>query len=469
MQNTQPSPLIRDFLTGLARRGITRGVDAAMSRVQDFRSPLEARLTGVALDSEARQYANDFMDSQWLDTEQRRRLIDTFTDDREVIIGSGFHAAVYAATRVMMGYPRPWVIERNSRAGGTFAMTAAPTFYLNSRNRPGLGGLAGDLGASLNYLPGGLIQAASVGMQEFQTNADMAFAIRVALAQYANVVTAAPVNGAFRDGFQVTLDIEGFGTKRFARCIDARGLGDPTAKLVTNGTTVLTFPQFMQRMTQAWPLRNVRRVAVLGGGDSGKCAVESFLGIAPQPMMAAASLDHVERIDWYALGLPDRCKAWRKDQKGRYQAIGRYLRADRFGSRRLQTIDRSNAQVVALPDGALIEGRMYDLVVMCTGNRVFEIEGQDTYFFGPWNAGSQTVATKHNEMNVWRVGPHAQIPFDAIERQQGIAEIGGNIVSMFRTGTKTAALAATLNNVSADRSEDPEEVSEPEPFRGAGL
>ena len=62
-------------------------------------------------------------------------------------------------------------------------MTARPTFYLNSRNRPGNGGLAGDQGASLNYLPGAPIQAANVSMTEFQTNTDMAFVIRLALAQ----------------------------------------------------------------------------------------------------------------------------------------------------------------------------------------------------------------------------------------------------------------------------------------------
>jgi hypothetical protein len=73
--------------------------------------------------------------------------------DREVIIGAGFHAAVYAATRVLSGFPKPLVVERGHRAGGTFAMTDRPTFYLNSRNRPGGGGLAGDQGTSLNYLP----------------------------------------------------------------------------------------------------------------------------------------------------------------------------------------------------------------------------------------------------------------------------------------------------------------------------
>src|SRR5207248_8155169 len=106
---------------------------------------------------------------------------------REVVIGGGFHAAVYAATRVLSGYPKPLVLERNRRVGGTFAMTSRPTFYLNSRNRPGTAGLAGDQGASLNYLPGAPIPAANASIAEYQTNTDLAFAIRLVLAQFADV------------------------------------------------------------------------------------------------------------------------------------------------------------------------------------------------------------------------------------------------------------------------------------------
>jgi hypothetical protein len=98
---------------------------------------------------------------------------------------------VYAAVRVLCGYPKPLVLERDERAGGTFAMTARPTFYLNSRNRGGGAGLAGDQKSSLNYLPGAPIQAANVSMMEYQTNTDMAFVIRLALAQFADVVTNA--------------------------------------------------------------------------------------------------------------------------------------------------------------------------------------------------------------------------------------------------------------------------------------
>jgi hypothetical protein len=43
-----------------------------------------------------------------------------------------------------------------------------------------------------------------------------------------------------------------------------------------------------------------------------------------------------------------------------------------------------------------------------------------------------------------------RLPFTQREREDGIADIAANAVSMFRTATKTAALAATLRPVTQD-------------------
>jgi hypothetical protein len=298
----QPAAPIQSLLGTIAlSQTASEGMRAMMGRQSEFPSPLQAQLTGVALDPYGRQVADQALDTYWSDEPRKQELLHPSSAEREVIIGSGFHAAVYAATRVLSGYPKPLVLERHERAGGTFAMTARPTFNLNSRNRPGNAGLAGDQGASLNYLPGAPIQAANVSMSEFQTNTDMAFVIRLTLAQFADVVTGDNVLSVARDGTGVEIDIEDCGPLRAGRIIDARGLGDPDSQNIANGTTILTFPQFMRRMSNLWPLRGVRRAAVIGGGDSAKCAVESFLGIAPQPFMAAAALDTVERIGLYPL------------------------------------------------------------------------------------------------------------------------------------------------------------------------
>ncbi|HZM82166.1 MAG TPA: hypothetical protein VFC19_41130 [Candidatus Limnocylindrales bacterium] len=293
----EPSAQIESLLSAVAvRQSAAQGMRAMMQRESEFPNPLAAKLTGIALDPNGREFADQVLDADWSDQARAQDTLDSAGTGREVIIGSGVHAAAYAAVRVLSGYPKPLVLERNARAGGTFAMTARPTFYLNSRNRAGSGGLAGDSGASLNNLPGAPIQAANVSMVEYQTNTDMAFVIRLALAQFADVATNAKVRSVVRDGTGVEIELEDRDPLSAGRIIDARGLGDPDGQDVANGTTILTFPQLMERMAGMWPLRGMRRVAVVGGGDSAKCAVESLLGIAPQPFMAAAALDRVDPL-----------------------------------------------------------------------------------------------------------------------------------------------------------------------------
>ncbi len=452
----EPSSQLDALVSAVAQQ--PAGADslrAIMQRESDFASPLEAKLTGIAVDPQAREVAEQFLDAYWADPVRQQDLLNSGLDsgldsglnsavDREVVIGSGFHAAVYAAVRVLSGHRKPLVLERSERVGGVFTMTTRPTFSLNSRNRAGSGGLAGDLGASLNYLPGAPIQAANVSMAQFQSNTDLAFVIRLSLAQFADVVADAEVRSVSDGPGGVEILVEGRGRVSAGRVIDARGLGDPADQAMANGSSILTFPQFMQRMAGPWPLRGLRRVAVVGSGDSSNCAVESFLGIAPPPMMAAAALDEVERIDWYASTLPATCDGWQRSIRGRYQAIGRYLRPDRYGVRRLNVVNR-RARPVALPGQGLIEGRTYDLVVVCTGHRETSVEGLEyRYFDGYATPDGTVVARRHDDLPAFRVGPHARLPFTAREEDDGVADIQANAVSLFRTASKTAALAATL-------------------------
>src|SRR5881394_1324736 len=134
----QPAAPIESLLTTVAlSETASQGMRAMMDRQSEFPSPLQAQLTGVALDPSGRQVADQALDTYWSDEPRKQELLSASSSDREVVIGSGFHAAVYAATRVLSGYSKPLVLERNERAGGSFAMAARPTFYLNSRNRAG--------------------------------------------------------------------------------------------------------------------------------------------------------------------------------------------------------------------------------------------------------------------------------------------------------------------------------------------
>src|SRR2546430_11538918 len=60
-------------------------------------------------------FADAVLDSYWADAPRQRDLLRDGGPGREVIIGGGFHAAVYAATRVLAGFPKPQIGRASCR------------------------------------------------------------------------------------------------------------------------------------------------------------------------------------------------------------------------------------------------------------------------------------------------------------------------------------------------------------------
>jgi hypothetical protein len=441
MPTALPSPEVATLIENVSRRrSMAGGLRTIMEREREFPNRMAAQLTGIALDPASRAYVDQQLDLLWQSLGRPVRRVYP-----EVIIGSGFHAATYAAIRAPL-LPKPLVLERSVRAGGVFAIPG-PVFYLNSRNRRGGIGLSGDTGTNPNYLPGAPIQTASLSTGDYQTNADMAFVIRLALAQYADVRIESQVAevAADFDG-NYTLYLYNGSTVRAPRIIDARGLGDPRDLDKSNGRNVLTFPQFLQRMASKWPLRGIRRAAVIGAGDAARVSIEALLGIGPQPYMAVAELDEVGRIDAYG-DLPSTMEAWCASERGRYNKIGRALRPDRFGVQRLNVYANTRPEPVMLPDAALVNGRAYDLIVLATGNSENTIPGLPEQFdMESYRVAGIPVARRgfDSRSGIYRVGPHAGLSFTTQEVQDGVADIPNNAVSMFRLASKTATLAANL-------------------------
>ncbi len=411
----------------------------------EFKRAWQAELMAVGSEIPARRAADRIMSDYWENQE-----LDTSEPVGEVVIGSGYHAAVYCATRVLAGYPRPLVLERDDRVGGTFAMTVGPGFYLNSSNRPGPSGVSQRLGRNLNDLPGAPVQVHQLSRDEYQTNDDMAFVIRATLAQYANVVSGETVSSVGTiSGEGVFLTLADGRTLRAARIIDARGLGDPVeTPPYVQSPRVFTFPRFMQQMDSAlWPLEGMRRVVVAGDGDSAKCAVEALLGLGPRREVTDG-IDRVERVDWYAEGLPTSFPGWVDDVRGRYIRLGRQVRSGEYGS----TVNIVNARMpfpVAAPDGVFVNGRQYDMAIMCTGNRRKPLTGVRDSEFGLYRApGSDSpIAEYCYDRPIFRIGPAAGVGFSSTDLLNGITGIENNAVSMFRTGRMTATLATMLPGV----------------------
>jgi hypothetical protein len=439
------------------RNRLKSGIEACEGRRGDFASELEMQLAGIAMVPEARQLMSDRLTEAWSDNRQLDATFEDFSK-REIVIGGGFHAAVFAANRVRMGFPRPIVLEQGSaeQVGGAFAMSLNPVFRLNSRSRPGTAGFP-DQDKALNELPGGLIQPSMLGSEEYSTNADMAWLIRLTLMQYAEVypgvtvtrIGPAPFSGGSDKLLRLTTSA---GEITPGRVIDARGMGTERRSKFRSDR-VPTFGELMARMGGMFPLRGMRQVAVIGGGDAGKCAVESLLGLAPGNS-SAIGLDYVQRVNWYTGGTIDgqTCSEYRDSQRGRYLRIAQYLEGNVSNpSTRLRVMGDARGYPAPLPDGVIVGDRTYDMAVECIGSDLpsIEVSGNAlSYYPVQRESGRGTVlARQAAPYESYRVGPAAGISFSIAEVEAGIDAIPANRVAMFRLAPRTAALAVMLGGL----------------------
>lgn len=427
MAEVTPVPQIAEAIsTAQDKRRMTKGIDMMMTRESEFDSRLQAQLAGMAAVPESRMLLDDALTERF---QINNGLLGTRDDEgkfsgRTAIIGSGFSAAVFSAVWGRTGKSKPVVLDSVSpeHIGGCFAVSPNPVFRLNSGDRPGILGAPRD-GNALNYLPGGLIQPSMIATGDFHTNADMALVIRLALAQFADVAPGSTVTA----GKGTELEINGKSYK-FGRVIDARGTGIPADS--GDGDRILSFPQFMRKMGTDFPLRGIRRAAVIGDGNSALCAAESLLGI--MPCSSPSFLDYVAKVDLYGPNLPLTYKEWKKTERIRYLGIARFI------GKRAEVIQERGTAIRSM-DSVLVNGSQYDLAVQATGYR---LDSLGDYFFDPVPG---SIALKDIRSEYYRVGPACDFPFSAAEIATGIADISANRVAMFRYAPRTAALAAQLD------------------------
>lgn len=414
---------------------LNEGVRAMRARKQEFPDPMMAKLAGIAMVPAAREILEGAMDEQFAPV-----AIPSYVP--ELIVGGGLHAAAYATARHQSGLGRPWVLEQD-RVGGTFAMTRNPGFYLNSRNRPGPASLPGDM-QGLNVLPAAPLQPSCLANSEFQPNTDFAFCIRLALAASAHTVSGVKVNSIEADGEQFKV-ITSVGALRAGRVIEARGLGVPRGE--SDSDQIITFPDLMRRMdTQKFPLRGLRKVAVIGAGDSAKCAIEALTGQGPCVHMSVNNLDYVDRIDWYGPELPTVCPAAAREFRSRYRRLSSLLPVESGAPSRVRVFEQ---RAFAAPGFrcAYVNDRPYDAVIVCVGYMPDEPpsmpeDDQIRSYRGP-GASSDRLRLAFRNGERYFVG--AQRPL-AFERQEArnVRALNQNVIAAFRTVPRTYTLAAAL-------------------------
>lgn len=416
-----------------SRKRAGRGMAMMAERESSFGSKLEMQLAGMAMEPSSREMLNDALTERF--ARPRLSLLSSSAfQNRQVLIGAGYAAAVFCAAWMRL-HPeglKPVVLDRASAPyiGGTFAWSPQGVWRLNSGNRPGPFGSPKDSGSSVNYLPGGILQPAMIPGPDFHTNADIALCIRIALAQFAEVYPETEVtklsNTAFGGGPENggRLTLANGDVYDCRRMLDARGFGDPS---FTSSDRMMSFPDFMRRMGEPWPLKGIRRAVVVGDGKSAICAAESLLGLTG----SVSALDRVERVDMYAPSLPDSYFRWRADIRARYLPLGREI------GKRLFIYNRRAEPRRAL-DGVVVGGTSYDFGVMATG---FTVPRIDTF---SWT-NFQDVAKQAAPLEVYRIGVRSDMDFTPDELDQGLANEPDNKVAMFRYGPRISALAAMLD------------------------
>lgn len=427
-------------------------VQHTMERSFEYASPLTAMLAGVAMNPAARAHLDRKMDESW---EASR---DGSAGSGEMaIVGAGLHAAVVSNVRAQQGKTKPRVFESGKRVGGAFAASLGPSFYLNSRNRPGKLSVPFDPTGALNVIPGSPIQPSDIDSGEYQSNDAISFCVRVSLALNAYVeMVDEPIARILQRSIVLP-------TKQFVsnRTIIATGLSETKAIDIPKSDRILTFAQFMAKMDEPFPFKGMDRVAVVGGGDSGRTAIEALLGQGPAPRTSSASLDWPSKIAWYGANGAESRRTWEQCNRSRYKGIARGLDVYTYFSNENEDGEEEEERVLLRKgrveyqpragsfqvgyDSVMIAGVPYDYVVNCTGfvDQVAEGMIQFAYEEGAYKLGGMEVAKSYNGNRAFVVGPAAQL-IPTTEERRLLAGINENITSMYRYVPRTAALAAAL-------------------------
>jgi hypothetical protein len=379
------------------------------------------------------------------------------------VVGGGLHGAIAALN--LKG--TVCIIDPNG-VGGVFGLSGwNPAFWLNSRNRPGELGLPGNQDSSLNYLPGAQVQPSMLGGGEYQTNAEMAFCIRMALAARGVGVIPQKVESI---GSKGELELSsGVRLKGRRGCVWATGLGEPkvnvdVARLRSYlARRVMTFNDLLSVISVrgAGAARGMERPAVIGANDSGCAAMEFLLGLGP---MAPPPRDRIQRVWW----LGQRCEtraSYEKCARSRYKGLGRSFPKDVGDTDRVVPVPGTVTSIRRSPSsgragrwGLVVEyvrdgfGRtseVFSHIILCTGYEPDMTAFSDVLEQDPFEdvaVEGIRVGRKVSGMPLYLAGPCADLPVTARERASSPAlrDIPENSAAVFRYGQRTAMLARSI-------------------------
>lgn len=370
------------------------------------------------------------------------RTLPASVRGRDVVFGSGYAAAAFCATRRAAGFAPPIVFEQNLAAGGMFAQLL--DFKLNSQNQASIASIESP-GPSrvvstsdvddLNWIPNSDHQVGQYGAFEYPRSADMCRAIARTIREYGELYTGV-VGMTFNRAGQVST-ADGTVLGKAKRIIWAAGTV-PRNDYV-GGPAVMSGYDFMR--TQAGELHN-RRIAVLGGGDTAAQCVEYMLG---QGLAAPATLPG--EVHWYGNeNMPVFKSSWAEFYHARFNGLARHF-PHQFSSERSVIRPFSvKGQMINLGKTAMVNGLIYDLVIMATGFRpaLCPVVTEETYRIGDMVvAKCNSNETIDGIPTVFKIGTAAGLSsgFTAYRSRFPAATL-----AMYNQGPRIAALAAALTS-----------------------
>ncbi len=414
-----------------------------------------------------------------------------------LVMGSGPQAAIYNSTKWAHDPEHPpLTLDASERMGGQFAQPKDAVWELNTRTRPSRESelnLPGRRG-SINHLPYGVLQQADITSDVYGTQESLAKAIKVNHLLTSHIATGTklskiniienPTNE--RPGlYEVELEDTETGEVykvRTDRVILAAGLGkertglenaDETTQTILaeekaklergEDAQVLTYGQWAEQVgdvSNPFPLRGHKRVAVVSPMDSGRVAAKYMLGHGGHRRKSSAELDQVEQLVWIGQSNSSR-EEYMGDMAIRtvYKSLGLEmpLASDPEYNHRIKPVTgrahrlerHGDAIRVFVKNKETGEESHYDVdqLVLATGfiDTTDELlpEGHtDSEFV--FDENGQEIARRIVGTEIYKVGPSAKLPISDMQKAMSPAAKAKGLdttVAVWATSRHTSELA----------------------------
>lgn len=298
------------------------------------------------------------------------------------------------------------VIDKATSVGGTFRSDEAMNFRLNSRtrrqtNEPPVPGTT----SNLNTLVPGVVTVPDIVTETYAPADALGRAIRINHALNNSnfglgleVVSITPdpiqesgsglpgnvtvvVRNKDSETYTIRTDVlvatTGNGEQRLDRFDDeTKELVKQSHEAFKNGanTPVVIYGDLYERLDrERFPLKGVKKVAIIGDGDSARTAVGTLLGYEPRPDGSVIQIDTVEEITWFGQKA-ETDRDFITNNRFRYAQVALEFERDTNSGRANRITPRNrtvNTIAINEEDGkprVANDTTAFDLVVVATGN-----------------------------------------------------------------------------------------------------